>query len=359
MQTAVMGGWQKLGVSYPQGGPQQTALAMVEAIEARGGHVFVRAPVASILTDPKTGKACGVRLTSGDVINAAAVVSAAGYRATERLLPDSTPQPASPLQTPQSAGFVMANIALQGTAYELGISAANTWIQPCNAHNNYDALKGEVDFFANPLGCEKSLVPVGITFPSVKEANADGAGVTEHTCQILTLAEYDWFSKHSPADPVDLEKRGARHAPPHVARKEQPTYDAMKKQWAERLNAILYKAYPKTEGHVVFTDISTPLTLETYLKADRGAGVGLDATPDRFISPSELAELDMRHPRVAGLWRCGQDYLMYGQILSAASGIICALRMLGPVAGLRYVCRSVRLLLFCRPPPSGAAKKDA
>ena len=33
MQTAVMGGWQKLGVSYPRGGPQNTALAMVEAIE--------------------------------------------------------------------------------------------------------------------------------------------------------------------------------------------------------------------------------------------------------------------------------------------------------------------------------------
>ena len=75
--------------------------------------------------------------------------------------------------------------------------------------------------------------------------------------------------------------------------------------------------------------------------------MGLDVTPNRFVSPLELAELDMKHPRVPGLWRAGQDYLMCGQVLSAASGIVCALRMLGPVAALRFVARSVRLLLFC------------
>ena len=46
MQTAVFGGFQKLGAGYPVGGPQEMALSMVEAIEARGGSVFVRAPVA-------------------------------------------------------------------------------------------------------------------------------------------------------------------------------------------------------------------------------------------------------------------------------------------------------------------------
>ena len=49
MQSAVFGGWQKLGEAYPRGGPQKTALALVEAIEARGGRVFVRCPVASVL----------------------------------------------------------------------------------------------------------------------------------------------------------------------------------------------------------------------------------------------------------------------------------------------------------------------
>jgi len=308
---------------------------------------------------PTTGAACGVRLSSGDELRCESVISAAGYRATEGLLP-SAPSPL-PLKTKQSAGFVMANIALKGTLSELGISAANTWVQPANRANNFDALDGEKSFFADPLGCETSLIPVGITFPSAKEVGGADAHVTEHTCQILTLAEYDWFTAHTPVDAAALAKAGARHAPPHVARRDQPTYETIKKQWAERLVAILHKAYPSTAGRVVFTDISTPLTLETYLRAAEGAGVGLDATPERFVSAAELAELDMKHPRVPRLWRCGQDYLMYGQIISAASGIVCALRVLGPLAAARYVCRAVRLLLFCGTPKAEAAasKKGA
>ena len=140
MQTAVFGGWQKLGEAYPEGGPQETALAMVEAIEARGGAVFVRCPVARILRDPNTAAACGVVLGNGDVIRAHRVVSGLGYRATEALLRANgndghvgpppagwrselfeqagadTPSGAAhplyrplprPLKTGQSAGFVM------------------------------------------------------------------------------------------------------------------------------------------------------------------------------------------------------------------------------------------------------------
>ena len=42
MQSAVFGGWQKLGEAYPIGGPQKTVLRMVETIEKNGGKVFVR-----------------------------------------------------------------------------------------------------------------------------------------------------------------------------------------------------------------------------------------------------------------------------------------------------------------------------
>ena len=394
MQTAVMGGWQKLGVSYPRGGPQNTALAMVEAIEQRGGAVFVRAPVASLVVDPDTGGAVGVMMSSGHEIRAKTVVSALGYRATEALVASAAPSasaaptnaspatalPPAPkvtLQTPQSAGFVMANVALRGSSESLGISSANLWIQPSNRANGYDALDGEKAYFADPLGVDLALIPVGITFPSAKEepitsasrsghtrgANGDKAsgegGEAEeayHTCQILALADYAWFKQHTPADPQALAAAGSRHAPPHVARLGQPDYDALKKRWSDRLLELLYRSYPGTKGKVAFADISTPLTLETYLRADRGAGVGLDVTPERFVSGAELSELDMRHPRVPNLWRCGQDYLMCGQVLSAASGIICALRMLGPLSAMRFALRAARLLLFFgRAPDDGAS----
>ena len=70
--------------------------------------------------------------------------------------------------------------------------------------------------------------------------------------------------------------------------------------------------------------------------------------PNRNPTPNRhpQAELDMKHPRVRNLWRAGQDYLMCGQVLAACAGIICALRMLGPLATTRFVFRSIRLLLI-------------
>ena len=87
--------------------------------------------------------------------------------------------------------------------------------------------------------CDLSLVPVGIVFPSAK----GGEESDYHTCQILTLAEKSWFNRHEPVDPRALNENGSRHAPPHVARKEQATYDEVKKLWADRLVALLQHAH--------------------------------------------------------------------------------------------------------------------
>ena len=92
--------------------------------------------------------------------------------------------------------------------------------------------------------------------------------------------------------------------------------------------------------------LSTPLSIEHYLASHRGAGVGLDVTPGRFVDPHELAELACEHPRVPGLWRAGQDYLMCGQVMAAASGIFTALRMRGPLDTLRFGVRALRLIVL-------------
>ena len=68
--------------------------------------------------------------------------------------------------------------------------------------------------------------------------------------------------------------------------------------------------------------------------------------PQRFVNPHELAELACEHPRVPGLWRAGQDYLMCGQVMAAASGIITALRMRGALDMLRLAVRALRLIVF-------------
>ena len=57
------------------------------------------------------------------------------------------------------------------------------------------------------MGVDLALVPVGITFPSAKESDEES---TFHTCQLLALADYDWFEKHALVDPEGYEKVRAR-----------------------------------------------------------------------------------------------------------------------------------------------------
>ena len=346
MQTAVFGGFQVLGAAYPTGGPQEMAMAMAEAVEARGGAVFVKTPVASIEVDG-SGAAVGVRLADGDLVRAPLVVSGLGYRSTESLLP-AAHRAGRKLQTDQSCGFVMANIALDGTADELGISSANLWLQPASEANDWDVFGGIDAFFESPLDVPVAHIPAGITFPSVKDRSHAGARQqpSHHSCQILVPACFEWFSaleeESGRGDGRPEPLVGSRHAPPHVFRSE--AYAESKAKWKRRLLELLHTHYPKPEGKVAFCDISTPVTIENYLRQGDGAAIGLDVTPGRFVDANEVRQLDMRSRKVRGLWLAGQDSLMCGQVIAAGAGIVCALRILGPVAMIRFAIRAVRLL---------------
>jgi len=231
-----------------------------------------------------------------------------------------------------------------------------------------------------------------------------------HTCQVLVPAEWSWFSQHAPTPPplpspapplreAASEQMSAiagalrlqhwaRHATASslasssekgVKKKEKKEngaaaaagargggggvhggasgssnrrdpegYAKLKQLWAERLVAVLQRHYPQLakKGAIQFVDVSTPLSIEHYTRPGLGAAIGLDVTPERFVDPHGVAETNHRHPRVEGLWRAGQDYLMTGQVLAAASGIVCALRMLGPLDMLRFFFLRAPRLLF-------------
>uniref|UniRef100_A0A6U5ML35 Uncharacterized protein n=1 Tax=Calcidiscus leptoporus TaxID=127549 RepID=A0A6U5ML35_9EUKA len=352
MQTAVFGGFQKLGVGYPVGGPQEMALAMVEAIESRGGAVFVRTAVSSILMAGT--KVAGVQLANGVTLKAARVVSGLGYRTTLKLLPQAA-TPSRPLATQQACGFVMANIALNGSADELGITNANLWLQPATPRNHYDVFGGIDAFMEAPLKVGVEGMPMGITFPSLKDASWEAKHPGTHCCQILVPISWAHFEKYY-IEPSTCES--SRHAPPHVGRANQAEYDAIKREWEAKLVSALNHHFPKTVSKLEFCDISTPLTIENYLRSGYGTAIGLDVTPARFVEPEEVEQLDMKYARLPGLWLAGQDALMCGQVCAAAGGMLCALRMLGPLRWLQFAVRAVRLLLPALLTPPKMMKHD-
>jgi all-trans-retinol 13,14-reductase len=91
---------------------------------------------------------------------------------------------------------------------------------------------------------------------------------------------------------------------------------------------------------VDLVDVSTPLTIQHYLRKEQGGAVGLDQTPARYCHPTVQRVTDPRTP-VPGLWLTGQDTLLCGVPLVQLSGLITALRVLGLAQGARFVLQNV------------------
>ena len=216
-----------------------------------------------------------------------------------------------------SCGFVMVNIGLRGSPEELGLTCANLWVHPTRPDGD---MFGAVNDFMRDPGDPANEPMMMVTFPSIKARN-EGSDTT--SCQLLCLADHAWFEKHA-------SRR---------TRRRGPEYKALKAEWGERLIEVLLRHYPQLEGRIGLVDVSTPLSIAHYLGTSGGGAVGLDHTPARFTDWEIVRRLDAR-TEIPGLWLTGQDTVTCGQPIVQGAGLITALRILGPVRGLRYLVRA-------------------
>jgi phytoene dehydrogenase-like protein len=327
------------GGVYPVGGSQELAKCLVPVITGAGGRVLVRAAVEEILVDTASVRTTGVRLTDGTVVPCKRVVSSVGYHNTfGKLLPEQvTERLEIPRRLPigSSCGFVMANIGLRGTAKELGLSCANLWYHP--TRKDGDMFGAINDFMADPTDpeCDPMIM---VTFPSIKDRKGEGSYGGKTTCQILCTAEPAWFAKYAQ---LPTRRRGDE-------------YKAVKREWGERLVALMLRFYPQLEGKIELLDVSTPLSIAHYLGANEGGAVGLDHVPERFTDWNLVERLDARTP-IEGLWLTGQDTVTCGQPIVQGAGLITAFRVLGLQQSLRYLGRTLPPILrsFSRPERQG------
>jgi phytoene dehydrogenase-like protein len=313
------------GGAYPVGGSQELAKCLVPVITGAGGRVLVRASVEEILVDSAKGCTTGVRLADGTVVPCKQVISSVGYHNTFGKLVSKkvTEQFEIPRRLPigSSCGFIMANIGLRGTAEELGLTCANLWYHP--TRDDGDMFGAIDDFMSNPTdpGHDPMIM---VTFPSIKARQGATQNGDKTTCQILCMAEHAWFAQYADRP---TRKRGAE-------------YKAVKREWGERLVALLLRFYPQLDGRIELVDVSTPLSIEHYLGAHQGGAVGLDHTPERFTDWSLVERLNARTP-IEGLWLTGQDTVTCGQPIVQGAGLITAFRVLGLQQSLRYLARTL------------------
>ena len=313
------------GGAYPVGGSQELAKCLVPVITGAGGRVLVRAAVEEILVDPSNERATGVRLADGTVVACKQVISSVGYHNTfgKLVSEDATERLEIPRRLPigNSCGFIMANIGLRGTAEELGLTCANLWYHP--TREDGDMFAAVDDFMADPANPDQDPM-IMVTFPSIKDREGAGTYGEKTTCQILCMAEGAWFAQY--AD-LPTRRRGTE-------------YKDLKKEWGERLVALLLRFYPQLEGKIELVDVSTPLSIAHYLGANGGGAVGLDHSPERFTDLRMVERLDAQTP-IEGLWLTGQDTVTCGQPVVQGAGLITAFRVLGLQQSVRYLARTL------------------
>lgn len=295
------------GGNYPVGGSWRIADTIIPVIRAGGGEVFTYARVKQLLMED--GRAVGVEMVDGSTVRAKSIVSSAGVRLTfEQLLPQAERErhgyPAKLKNVKPSSGHICLYAGFKGDAQELKLPRTNLWVYPNADH------EGNVEkYLADPF---KALPMMYVSFPSAKDPEWSKNYPGKSTVEVITLGKYEWFEKWAKET---WNKRGEE-------------YEALKKQFTDRMLEGLYQQMPQLRGKLDYCELSTPLSTEFFGMYDRGEIYGLDHDLRRF-------EQKWLHPitPVKGLYLTGQDVVTAGVGGALMGGVMTTAAMLGTKSG--------------------------
>ncbi len=286
------------GASYPTGGGLAFARAIEPIVESAGGAIATSAEVDRILV--REGRAIGVRLASGEEVTAPLVVSNAGVQNTFGRLLDPADADAQGLrkhldEVGDSYALVGVNVGLSKSAAELDIDPANVWAHPSH---DFDA-----NLAAHAADFDAPFPFLFVTFPSVKDPTWEREFPGKSTVEMYGYTHFEHFEAWRG---TSWRRRGA-------------AYEARKRDIEGRLLSALFDLVPKARDCVDVTEVSTPLSYETFLKRERGGFMGVEASPERF-----RAQWLRAHTPIGGLYLSGQDVTTDGVIGALVGGVIAA-----------------------------------
>jgi len=266
------------GAYYPIGGPAKFAEALGETVTGAGGELRTRATVVEICV--ALGRVTGVRLASGESIDAPVVVSAMGAHNTAAALPDGVaPDWREAVESLKSGlSYVSLYLGFRGDIRQHGATPANVWI-----YESDDV--GRV--WERPA--DEDAPAMFVSFPSLKDAAHPDP--EHHTAEVVATCRWEPFSAWARGVPGDRPEE----------------YEATKAWIAENLLAQFKRHFPQLAPMIDFYELSTPLSQASFVVADRGAMYGLEMSAERM----SRSALKVRTP-VPGLLLAGQDVVSPG-----------------------------------------------
>jgi len=227
---------------YPKGGIQNFSDTLVKGLRKYKGELLLDTLVTKILVEKK--RVCGVELANGRRIGAKYVVSNTTLEQTFNKLVGSENLSGKYLrriknQKVSLSGFIL-HVVTDLNLKSLGLSFTNA-ILPFDLEKEFEALNN------NQMPDESSLI---ISVPSLVDTTLAPQG--KHILSIVAPAPYNYDWEHK------------------------------KEEVARRIIRQAEKAIPNLSTHIIYQDVSTPLTLEKHTLNTKGAMYGLQVTPEQF-----------------------------------------------------------------------------
>jgi len=286
------------GGYYPKGGSDQICGKAVETLIASGGKLYVNANVTEIIT--KNNKVTGIKVDD-DFIACSSVISNVGINNTFNHLLSTNDKQKCGIDIkniPPSSAHMCLYVGLDKSDAELKLPKHNIW-----SYTNND-----LDSNYNPNSVLEAVKKFAyISFPSAKDPEWKINQPRTATLQALTVGKYNWFSEYENQ--------------PWMKREE--AYQKIKKDFEVAMLEKLYQLFPQIKGHVVVTEVSTPLSTKHFSNYKSGEIYGLAHTPKRFLLPFLKPET-----KIKGLRLVGQDITLVGVAGAMLSGMLCAITIL-------------------------------
>jgi len=279
------------GGYYPVGSSSTLADSVLTLVRAVGGDMKVRHRVLRILTED--GRVVGVEVQGPggrEVLKTNEVYSNVGAEATYgRLLAGSGPAPddLKEISSALAYGVVTLYLGLRSRCEHLGVHGQNFWIYDRFDH---DSVWEERNSLAHGKATSCYL-----SFPGIKDPQA-----RKPTAEIIAPLDHEVFERW----------RGKPW------RRRGPEYEALKERIAGALLDLVEDRLPGFRDEVVYSELSTPLTVEGFTGHRGGAIYGFPGIPGRSL----LKSLGSKTP-VKGLVLVGADAGGLGIAGTMMSGI--------------------------------------
>ncbi len=287
------------GAYYPKGGGRAIPRAFVRGLKKHKGSILLSTTVEKILTEKSRigRRAIGVRLDDGTEIRAKKIISNASPKITyehlvgreflskklQKKLDNFTYTPAALVL------YIATDLDLAG----MNMDSGNYWY---TSFTDIEAYYKQSQSLSIVNAEELPGVFVGVT--SLKDPDSFKNG--HHTIEAVSFISYDIFKQ--------WQYTAYGHRPAE--------YLALKRKLTTSMLKTIEHIIPGLSNHLIYCDLSTPLTNDHYVKSTMGSCYGTEKTLRQFGPFSFKGRSEIKN-----LFLCGANTTAHGLSGATASGM--------------------------------------